>query len=148
MSQLYSYVLETPRIDREIVIACVGGELHEVGGRMVADFFEMAGWDTYFLGANTPSDGVIETVREREVKVLGISVTITSNLSVAAELISELRESDVSEVKVLVGGRALNVAPDAWQALGADAYAADAREAVATAAGLVSNGHTRQGSEA
>ncbi|MGC8603152.1 MAG: cobalamin B12-binding domain-containing protein, partial [Desulfomonilaceae bacterium] len=52
MSQLYSYVFSTEKIGRKLVAACVGGELHEIGVRMVADFFEMEGWDTYYMGAN------------------------------------------------------------------------------------------------
>ena len=42
-----------------MVATCIGGELHEIGIRMVADFFEMEGWDTYYLGANTPADAVV-----------------------------------------------------------------------------------------
>ena len=37
MSQLYPLVFRTARRDRRIVAACVGGELHELGVRMVAD---------------------------------------------------------------------------------------------------------------
>ena len=50
MGQLYPYLPMASRIGKRVVVTCVGGELHEVGARMVADLFEMEGWDSYFLG--------------------------------------------------------------------------------------------------
>lgn len=44
----------TPRIDKRAIIACTANEYHQIGARMVADTFEMHGWDTWFLGSNTP----------------------------------------------------------------------------------------------
>ncbi len=38
---------------------CVGGEVHEIGMRVVVDFFEIAGWDTYQLGVNAPGESVL-----------------------------------------------------------------------------------------
>lgn len=43
MSQLYPYIFSGTRKDRGIIVACVGGELHEMGARMVADMFELDG---------------------------------------------------------------------------------------------------------
>ncbi len=62
MAQLYPRTFATPRIGRTIVVAAVGGELHEIGARMVADLFELGGWDSHFLGANTPTNAVIDIV--------------------------------------------------------------------------------------
>ena len=42
---------------------------------MVADFFEMAVWDTFFLGADTPISGTLQQVAERAPHVLAISAT-------------------------------------------------------------------------
>ncbi|MDZ7776615.1 MAG: hypothetical protein U5L09_13885 [Bacteroidales bacterium] len=55
MSQLYPYIFNSQRVGKSMVAATVGGELHEMGIRMVADFFEMEGWDTWYLGANAPA---------------------------------------------------------------------------------------------
>jgi MerR family transcriptional regulator, light-induced transcriptional regulator len=49
ISQLYPYILSSKKSGYSLVATCVGDGLHEVGMRMVADFFEMSGWDTYFL---------------------------------------------------------------------------------------------------
>ncbi len=91
MSQLYPQVFAAERIGHRAVVACVGGELHELGARMVADFFEMEGWDAYYLGANTPADSVLRTLEEREAEVLAISATMTFHVSAVADLVAQVR---------------------------------------------------------
>ena len=58
---------------------------------MVADFFEMEGWNTFYLGANTPTADVIRTVVDRKADVLGISVTISNHLQAVSSLIARMR---------------------------------------------------------
>lgn len=116
---------------RTLVAACVSGELHELGIRMVADFFEMDGWDTYYIGANSPSLSVIQTVKDRKAAVVAISSTMSFHIPVVYSLIRALRESpDTHNVTVIIGGYPFNLIPDLWQKVGADAYAADAKAAV------------------
>ncbi len=134
MSQLYPYMFTGERKDRHMVVACVGGELHEIGARMVADFLEMEGWDTYFLGANTPPESIIHTVHERKADVLAISATMTFHVSKVSGIISDLRRSEgASHTRVLVGGYPFNLSPGLWQHVGADAYAPDAEAAIQAA---------------
>jgi methanogenic corrinoid protein MtbC1 len=115
-----------------VVATCPAGELHELGARMVSDFFEMDGWDSVYLGASLPVAGVIDVLRQRRPVVLCVSVTMTFNLREAEQLILALRsEPELSATKVLVGGRPCQVAQDLWHRLGADATAASAQEAVA-----------------
>ena len=52
VSRLYPYIFNAQRNGQNMVMTCVGGELHELGDRMVADLFAMEGWDSYNLGAN------------------------------------------------------------------------------------------------
>ncbi len=138
MSQLYPYIFSTARVGRCFVATCVGGELHEMGVRMVADFFEMDGWDTYYMGANTPTESILQTIAERQVDVLGISATMTFHVSIVADLIKRVRASEIGrDVKILVGGYPFNVAPELWHQIGADGSAYDAQQAVDLANSLV-----------
>ena len=138
MSQLYPRIFATPRIGRRLVAACVGGDLHEIGVRMVADFFELAGWDTYYLGANTPLDGIVDAVEQRGADVLAISATMTYHVSAVAEVIRALRQGGGSRMtRILVGGYPFRVDPELWRSIGADGCAADASEAVAVATSLL-----------
>lgn len=132
MSQLYPYIFTGEPKDRRAVVACIGGELHEIGARMVADFLEMSGWDSYFLGANTPPESILETVRRRRAHVVALSATMTFHVSKVTEMIAALRAQE-APVHVLVGGYPFNISPDLWRKVGADGYAADAETAVAAA---------------
>ena len=138
MAQLYPYLFTGERKDHRMVTACVGGELHEIGARMVADFFELEGWDTYFLGANTPLESIIGAVSERKADILALSVTMTFHLNRAKEIIAALRsESALANVRILVGGYPFNLSPQLWKNIGADGYAADAEAAVCVAGGVL-----------
>jgi MerR family transcriptional regulator, light-induced transcriptional regulator len=138
MSQLYPLIFASERVGHTLVAACVGGELHEIGVRMVADFFELAGWDTFYLGANMPTVSIVSTLAERRADVLAISATLTTHVGEVAELIAAVRATEHgAKVRVLVGGYPFNVAPDLWQSVGADGYAPDAQQAVQVAMDLM-----------
>jgi len=138
MSQLYPMLFSGPRRQRTFVSACVGGELHEIGARMVADFFEMDGWKTYYLGANTPLSGIVKMICERKADIAGISVTISFNLDAAKQVIRAIREeTGCRDTKVIVGGYPFAVAPELWKTIGADGYAANAAEAILLAERLI-----------
>jgi methanogenic corrinoid protein MtbC1 len=130
MSQLFPYVAAAKKNGRTLVATCVAGELHEIGMRMVADFFEMRGWDTMFLGANMPISGVLKTVADLRPDLLAISATMTFHIPDAARLIEQVRSAaGAAGTKILVGGRPFNVAGDLWKKIGADACAANAGQA-------------------
>ena len=131
MSQLYTYIFATEKTAGTLVSTCVAGDLHEIGVRMVTDFFEMDGWNTFYLGANMPSKDVVNTLVQRNAVMLCISATISSHLDAVGELIKRVRaEPGCRAIKILVGGYPFNVAPDLWQKLGADGSAPNAQEAI------------------
>lgn len=135
MAQLYPQVFATPRIGRSAIIASVGGELHEIGARMVGDVFELHGWDSHFTGANTPTRGVAALAVDLDVDVVAISATLPSHLPMVGSLVQALREA--GDAKILVGGRPFLQVPDLWQVVSADGTAPDAATAVATATALL-----------
>jgi MerR family transcriptional regulator, light-induced transcriptional regulator len=141
MSELYPYILSTPKKGLRFVGTAVGGELHEIGIRMIADFLELEGWDTIYLGANTPAPSIIRTLGEIKPHVLGISATMTFHISKVASLIAAVRASEAGKrVKIVVGGRPFNVDPNLWRQVGADGYAASADALAVTAIRLMSEG--------
>lgn len=138
MSQLYPYIFRTEKTGRNFVATCVGGDLHEIGLRMVADLLELDGWDTYYLGADMPAATVVDAVREHDADLLGVSVTMPYHLDAAAALIAALRDVFPPEsLRIMVGGYPFNIDQKLWRWVGADGQARDAREAVRTADALV-----------
>lgn len=138
MSQLYPYIFTERKAGPTMVSTCVTGELHEIGVRMLTDFFEMEGWDTHYLGANMPIPAIVETVAELQPKLLCVSVTITSHLGMLETLLQSVRAlPEGPGIKVLVGGYPFNVSHDLWRRVGADGYAPDAAQALAVAGTLI-----------
>lgn len=134
MGQLYPLIFATPKRDRVFVGACVGGELHELGIRMVSDFLELEGWNTYYLGANMPAKSVVETLVKEKADVVGISVTMTFHVDEARSLIEAIRaDARCADVKIMVGGYPFIVDDRLWKKLGADGFATNARHALRVA---------------
>jgi methanogenic corrinoid protein MtbC1 len=134
MCQLYPMLFDQPKNGMTFVGTCVGGELHEIGVRMITDFFELEGWDTYFMGANTPTADLVSTLIAQEAEVLGISATIAYHVRQVEEIVEQVRSKpELSSVRVLVGGYPFNQDRKLWKEVGADGYGADAEDAVQTA---------------
>lgn len=138
MSLLYPQIFATPRNGKRLVAASVGGELHEIGIRMLADFFELEGWDSYYLGANTPPASIVAALRDRKASLLCLSATMAYNLSGIESVITRVRETfPEGAIRILVGGGPFNVSPDLWRRIGADGSARDAPGALEIAATLL-----------
>lgn len=138
MSMLYPRLFSGERADRRVLAACVQGELHELGLRMLSDFFEMDGWDTHYLGANMPPDGIVSTMAEWKPDVLAIGVTMHYHLDEAQKLIRAVRNvAQTCDAIILVGGYTCRVVDGLWQKLGADGTAGDAQEAISVASQLL-----------
>ena len=130
MSQLAPRLFTTARNGRRAVIACVAGEAHEVGTRMIADLLELAGWDTIFLGGNVPVKSVVQTLVEHRADLLASSATMMYHLPAMIDLIDAVRaEPGCAALKIMVGGRLFDVEPGLWERVGADGHAANADEA-------------------
>jgi methanogenic corrinoid protein MtbC1 len=138
MAQIYATVVSRPPIGRTMIATCIGSELHELGIRMVTDFFEMEGWEVVYLGANMPPEGVISMLESKQIDLLAISVTLGSHVLDVRSLIGAIRAHPASKhVKILVGGQPFNRAPDIYRMIGADFMAINAREAVQAAMGVL-----------
>lgn len=131
MSQLYDRFDFADRVGKKMVAACVGGELHEIGLRMVADFFELDGWNTHYLGANTPIRDVVEMAFDIGADVVALSTSMTFNVEKVRDAVQSIRTYRQPGMgpKILVGGRPFNVEPSLWQYVGADYFAASAQGA-------------------
>lgn len=138
MSGLYQYVFSATRKGKTLVACSIAGELHELGIRMVTDFFEMDGWDTYYLGANMPDKQLTDALIEYGADVLALSVTLPTHVSKAAALIQKIRSNgDFPNLKIMVGGYPFITNPDLWKKVFANAYAQNADQAINRANELV-----------
>lgn len=139
MSQLYPYIFRADRTVRgTIVAACVSGELHEIGARMLCDLLEMEGWNTIYLGANVPTAGIVEVLRDNHSNILALSASMTFHISAVREVVAAVRLA-TPQTRILVGGYAFKIAPNLWRDVGADHWTKDAADAITLIDGLDDN---------
>jgi len=88
-----------------IVIGTVHGDIHSIGKDMVVVLSRAAGFEVIDLGVDVSAERFIETVKEREVDILGISALLTTSAAAQKEVIKALEQANLREkVKVVVGG--------------------------------------------
>ena len=92
-------------LQRSAIVCCTTNEVHQVGGRMVADTLEMNRWHAYFLGANLPFDDLLSLVEEKSPDILALSVAIPTNLPSLESAIEKVRETH-PRLPILIGGQA------------------------------------------
>ena len=105
MIRLQPQLFSTERTGKKAVIACVANEHHQIGAKMVADIFEMNGWDGYFIGANTPLTELIRFLESKNPDLIGLSLSIYYNLPELKNTVAEIRQH-FPDLPVMVGGQA------------------------------------------
>lgn len=102
-----SRFLNNNKTDKLAIITCIDKEFHELGARMVAGFFEVNGWETLYLGSNTPQSSVIDLIKDRNPDLIGISNNFYINVGRLQKLIEQIHEV-APDLPILVGGQALS----------------------------------------
>lgn len=105
MNDLYENVIADNRVPYKVVLGCVENEQHQVGVKMVADIFEMHGWDTFFLGAGIPVDELIEYASGVNPDVIALSLTIYSHFTGLEKMIKAIHQR-WPLIPIIVGGQA------------------------------------------
>lgn len=70
MSIHYDKIIENIEKDLNILVCVSPNELHEIGGRMVADLLELNGYDTIFLGSDSNKKQIIETIKNEGINIV------------------------------------------------------------------------------
>lgn len=118
------HTVGTARGER-VFVACPEEEYHEIGAKMVSDFFTLLGYDSIFAGANTPTEEVVSGVRVLRPAYVAISVTNFYNIAAVRRCIEgivKLRKKLGLDFKIVVGGSAFRSNPDIHREIGADAH--------------------------
>ena len=131
MAQAFATAEFAPPVQRKALFSCVQGNHHELGLRMVSDAFEVKGWEVQFLGADTPTQSLLEQVDRFRPDLVGLSISMPSQVSTGREAIQSIRgDGSAGRPAVLIGGLALNQLDGLWRDLNADLWGANAREAL------------------
>jgi methanogenic corrinoid protein MtbC1 len=103
------------------MLACPEEEYHELGARMGADFYVMAGYETIFIGANTPRANILSAARALKPAIVSLSVSNYLNLVPLGRIVAELRAGLPGGTKIFVSGGAFRLTNKKAEDFGADA---------------------------
>ena len=116
-----------------VVIACAEREWHAVPAMIVAGALRAEGWQTLLLGASTPTSRLSRYLQDLGPEVTAVSCSVAAGLPNARGFIEA---STTAGIPVLAGGAAFGPDDRRARALGATAWASDARGAAEAIAGL------------
>lgn len=105
---MYPYVLkQAPKQkDDKIAVITPEGELHELGGRIAADYLRLLGFEVYYLGNSLPKHELVDLVKECHLDGLAISISNFYTMSSLNTMIGLVNEAN-PELKIILGGRAI-----------------------------------------
>ena len=113
-----------------LVIATVQGDIHDIGKNIVKTVLENYGYEVLDLGRDVAPETIVATVREKNIRLVGLSALMTTTLPAMEETVRQLQALPEPPV-IMVGGAV--VTADYARGMGADYYAKDARAAVEAA---------------
>ncbi|MDT8859579.1 cobalamin-dependent protein [Alkalihalobacillus sp. MEB130] len=89
---------------KRAIFFCLEGEEHYLGIKMVSALFQEEGWDVRFLGPNLPLEYMLYTVQNFKPEVVGISLSLSTQLPQLKDYLHVLEEQKES-LTILVGSR-------------------------------------------
>jgi methanogenic corrinoid protein MtbC1 len=117
-----------PLTGRRALVTCADREWHSLPSRVLTAALRSAGWQVQFLGAAVPARHLAQVLHEFGPDVTAVSCALPTRLFEARQMIEVSRAAGIP---VIVGGRGFGP-QGRWAAvLGADAWAPDARGALA-----------------
>ena len=121
----------------KIVIATVKGDIHDIGKNIVKTLLENYGFEMIDLGKDVDPELILKTVKEQNIKLVGLSALMTTTVVNMEETIKLLRDNG-ADCKVMVGGAVLT--QEYADMIGADFYSKDAMGSVRYANELYDQG--------
>ena len=87
----------------KILIATVKGDVHDIGKNIVAVVLRCNNFEVIDLGVMVAADKILQTARDENVDIIGLSGLITPSLDEMAHVASEMKRQGF-EVPLLIGG--------------------------------------------
>ena len=101
-----------------VLIAKPGLDGHDRGVKVVAQLLRDAGMEVIYTGLHQTVDQIIETAKQEDVNVIGLSVLSGAHFPITERLMKGLKENGMTDVVVVVGGNVPQRDIDGLKSLG------------------------------
>ena len=85
------------------VLATVKGDVHDIGKNIVGVVLGCANYDIIDLGVMVPAQKILDTAREHDAQIIGLSGLITPSLDEMVHVASEMQRQEFT-IPLLIGG--------------------------------------------
>lgn len=120
----------------KFLIGTVEGDVHDIGKNLVSMMLETGGFEVIDLGVNVSAARFVAEAKQHKPDIVGMSALLSTTIVAFEEVIKAFQEADVrDQFKIMVGGAP--VTQEYANRVGADAYAANASEAVEKAKQII-----------
>ena len=107
INQVQAAAEQADHIKKRVFVSCVTADLHQVGARMVANLFELHGWDSYYLGANMPITDLLGAIEKIQPDVICLSLVLIEHIKTLEVTVNEIRLIR-PQTPIIVGGGAFS----------------------------------------
>ncbi|WP_421917088.1 methionine synthase [Mesorhizobium sp.] len=127
----------------KILMATVKGDVHDIGKNIVGVVLACNNYEIIDLGVMVPAAKILQTAREQDVDIIGLSGLITPSLDEMVHMAAEM-EREGFDIPLLIGGATTSRVHTAVKihpryARGQTVYVTDASRAVGVVSSLLSN---------
>jgi len=126
----------------KILLATVKGDVHDIGKNIVGVVLQCNNYEVTDLGVMVPAQKILDTAREKNVDIIGLSGLITPSLDEMCHVAAEM-EREGFDLPLLIGGAttsrvhtAVKISPNYHRSQAI--YVTDASRAVGVVSGLMS----------
>ena len=87
-----------------VLVAKPGLDGHDRGAKVVARALRDAGMEVIYTGLRQTPDMIVESALQEDVDVIGLSVLSGAHMVLLPAIMEKLRENDLDDILVVVGG--------------------------------------------
>jgi methylmalonyl-CoA mutase, C-terminal domain len=87
-----------------VVIAKPGLDGHDRGAKIIARALRDAGMEVIYTGLHQTPEQIVETAIQEDADAVGISILSGAHMTLVPRILALLRENEVEDVLVVVGG--------------------------------------------
>src|SRR5438045_9694253 len=87
-----------------VLVAKPGLDGHDRGAKIIARALRDAGMEVIYTGLRQTPEMIVNAALQEDVQVIGLSILSGADIAIVPRVIELLREQEMADVKVVVGG--------------------------------------------
>jgi len=92
------------RVPIRVLVAKPGLDGHDRGAKVIARALRDAGMEVIYTGLRQTPEMIVNAALQEDVQVIGLSILSGAHNAIVPRVMDLLREKDMTDVKVVVGG--------------------------------------------